>query len=111
MHIAVVGCLHGELDKVYEDIQRQEKEQNVTVDLVIVCGDFQAVRNEHDLQCMAVPPKYRTLGFFHDYYFGRKTVPILTIFVGGNHEASNYLSTLPYGGWVCPTFITLDMHL
>jgi lariat debranching enzyme len=26
----------------------------------------------------------------------------LTIFVGGNHEASNYLQELPYGGWVAP---------
>jgi len=24
----------------------------------------------------------------------------LTIFIGGNHEASNYLQELPYGGWV-----------
>lgn len=28
--------------------------------------------------------------------------PILTIFVGGNHEASGYLQELPYGGWVAP---------
>lgn len=28
--------------------------------------------------------------------------PILTIFIGGNHEASNYLQELPYGGWVAP---------
>lgn len=36
------------------------------------------------------------------YYSGEKTAPILTIFIGGNHEASNYLAELPYGGWVCP---------
>lgn len=28
--------------------------------------------------------------------------PVLTIFIGGNHEASNYLQELPYGGWVAP---------
>ncbi len=28
--------------------------------------------------------------------------PVLTIFVGGNHEASNYLQELPFGGWVAP---------
>lgn len=34
------------------------------------------------------------------YYSGEKVAPILTIFIGGNHEASNYLQELPYGGWV-----------
>ncbi|CAG5076504.1 Similar to DBR1: Lariat debranching enzyme (Drosophila pseudoobscura pseudoobscura) [Cotesia congregata] len=33
---------------------------------------------------------------------GEKTAPVLTIFIGGNHEASNYLQELPYGGWVAP---------
>lgn len=28
------------------------------------------------------------------------TAPILTLFVGGNHEASNLLRDLYYGGWV-----------
>lgn len=36
------------------------------------------------------------------YYSGEKVAPILTIFIGGNHEASNYLQELPYGGWVAP---------
>ncbi|GBP73983.1 Lariat debranching enzyme [Eumeta japonica] len=36
------------------------------------------------------------------YYSGEKKAPILTIFIGGNHEASNYLQELPYGGWVAP---------
>lgn len=44
--------------------------------------------------------------FYHEiicrYYSGEKTAPILTIFIGGNHEASNYLQELPYGGWVAP---------
>ena len=100
MRIAVVGCLHGELDKVYEDIKEVERRQGCQVELVLICGDFQAVRNHHDLTCMAVPPKYRQLGQFHDYYYGRKRAPILTLFIGGNHEASNYTSTLAYGGWV-----------
>lgn len=33
--------------------------------------------------------------------------PVLTIFVGGNHEASNYLQELPYGGWVAPNIYYL----
>ena len=36
------------------------------------------------------------------YYSGEKLAPVLTIFIGGNHEASNYLQELPYGRWVAP---------
>lgn len=36
------------------------------------------------------------------YYSGERRAPILTLFIGGNHEASNYLQELPYGGWVAP---------
>jgi lariat debranching enzyme len=31
---------------------------------------------------------------FYKYYSGEKTAPILTIFIGGNHEASNHLLEL-----------------
>jgi lariat debranching enzyme len=49
---------------------------------------------------MKVPEKYRTAGDFPSYYSGEKKVPYLTVFIGGNHEASNYLKTLPFGGYV-----------
>ena len=51
---------------------------------------------------MSVPPKYRELGDFHAYYSGKKKAPYLTLFIGGNHEASAYLRELYYGGWVAP---------
>lgn len=41
------------------------------------------------------------------YYNGEKQAPVLTIFIGGNHEASNYLQELPYGGWVAPNIYYL----
>lgn len=41
------------------------------------------------------------------YYSGEMKAPILTIFIGGNHEASNYLQELPYGGWVAPNIYYL----
>lgn len=44
---------------------------------------------------------------FFRYYSGVKQAPILTIFIGGNHEASNYLQELPYGGWVAPNIYYL----
>jgi hypothetical protein len=51
----------------------------------------QAVRNENDLESMACPVKYRTMNTFWKYYSGEEIAPVPTIFVGGNHEASNYL--------------------
>lgn len=39
---------------------------------------------------------------FHEYYSGARTAPCLTIFIGGNHEASNYMWELYYGGWAAP---------
>lgn len=102
MKVAVEGCCHGELDKIYETLEFIEKKENIKVDLLLICGDFQSVRNKGDLQCMAVPPKYQRMNTFYKYYSGEKKAPVLTIFIGGNHEASNYLQELPYGGWVAP---------
>jgi len=107
MKIAVEGCCHGELDKIYETIAHLEDQENIKVDLLLCCGDFQAVRNPSDLKCMAVPPKYQQMNTFYKYYSGEKVAPILTIFIGGNHEASNYLQELPYGGWVAPNIYYL----
>lgn len=56
---------------------------------------------------MSVPPKYARLGDFADYYSGEKKAPVLTVFVGGNHEASNYMWELFYGGWVAPNIYYL----
>ncbi|XP_035532321.1 lariat debranching enzyme [Morone saxatilis] len=107
MKIAVEGCCHGELDKIYETIAYLEKKEGVKVDLLLCCGDFQAVRNEGDMKCMAVPAKYRSMQTFYKYYSGEKKAPVLTIFIGGNHEASNHLQELPYGGWVAPNIYYL----
>ena len=86
VRIAVQGCCHGELDKIYETVEEINasitsrrliqgggggKEEEL-ISLLICCGDFQAFRNEDDLECMACPPKYRSLGDFHRYYSGQK---------------------------------------
>ena len=65
------------------------------------------MRNAYDMNCLAVPAKYRELGDFHEYYSGARKAPYLTIFVGGNHEASNYLLELYHGGWVAPNIYYL----
>lgn len=107
MKIAVEGCAHGELEKIYDTIEHLQERENVKIDLLICCGDFQATRNVEDLQCMAVPRKYQSMCSFYKYYAGEKVAPVLTIFIGGNHEASNHLQELPYGGWVAPNIYYL----
>jgi len=102
MKIAIEGCAHGDLDNIYATLQHLEESENIKIDLLICCGDFQAVRNENDLESMACPVKYRTMNTFWKYYSGEEIAPVPTIFVGGNHEASNYLWELYYGGWVAP---------
>jgi len=77
-----------------------EKNSGIQIDLVLVNGDFEAMRNESDLNSLACPPKYRHMGSFVEYYTKKRKAPYLTIIVGGNHESSNYLSELHYGGWL-----------
>lgn len=107
MKIAVEGCAHGALDKIYETLSFLQEREGIKVDLLLCCGDFQAVRNRNDLECMAVPPKYRQIETFYKYYSGEKVAPVLTVFIGGNHEASNHLWELPHGGWVAPNIYYL----
>ncbi|KAI9790877.1 MAG: hypothetical protein M1816_004638 [Peltula sp. TS41687] len=108
LRIAIEGCGHGTLNAIYASVQKSCKMNGWDgVDLLIIGGDFQAVRNSSDLNCMSVPPKYREIGDFHEYYSGVRQAPYLTIFIGGNHEASNHLFELHYGGWVAPNMYYL----
>lgn len=56
---------------------------------------------------MSTPRRYRHLGDFHKYYSGQSRAPVLTIVIGGNHEASNYLFELYHGGWLAPNIYYL----
>ncbi|KAG2700391.1 hypothetical protein I3760_07G228200 [Carya illinoinensis] len=107
MRIAVEGCMHGDLDTVYKTLQYAEKKHGFKIDLLLCCGDFQAVRNEEDLESLNVPRKYRSMNSFWKYYSGEELAPYPTIFIGGNHEASNYLWELYYGGWAAPNIYFL----
>ncbi|QNP97786.1 Lariat debranching enzyme [Yarrowia lipolytica] len=103
MNVFFEGCCHGALDKIYQRV----KGYHMPVDLVMIGGDFQAVRNERDLLSMNVPAKYREMHDFHKYYSGESTAPYLTIIIGGNHESSGYMQELYYGGWLAPNIYYL----
>ncbi|KZT57547.1 hypothetical protein CALCODRAFT_483098 [Calocera cornea HHB12733] len=107
MKIAVEGCCHGELDNIYAEIARRQQSGGYKVDMLLICGDFQAIRNPGDLEFMAVPDKYKQLGGFYRYYTGERQAPMLTIVIGGNHEASNYMWELYHGGWLAPNIYYL----
>ncbi|TMW60687.1 hypothetical protein Poli38472_000729 [Pythium oligandrum] len=112
IRVAVVGCTHGELDAIYEhvtQINASTTNEHEQIQLILCCGDFESLRNPHDLTCKACPPKYRHMNTFPEYYRGEKRAPILTVFIGGNHEASNYLRELYYGGWVAPNIFYLGV--
>ena len=126
--IAIEGCCHGELDKIYATIAEAESKSGKKVELLIgiivilpslnisyilastifpcrlsclvslvVCGDFQCVKDSMDLSCVAVPQKYRKLNTFHKYVSGEKVAPILTVFIGNCFGAmlALYLSPSP----------------
>ncbi|KAI0168092.1 lariat debranching enzyme, C-terminal domain-containing protein [Pestalotiopsis sp. NC0098] len=108
VRVAIQGCGHGHLDLIYKSVQNAAETRGWdAVDLLIIGGDFQAVRNAADLTVMSVPIKYRKLGDFPEYYSGRRKAPVLTIFIGGNHEAISHSWELYYGGWVAPNIYYL----
>lgn len=89
--MAIEGCLHGELEQVYDKLVQLQEKTGVKLDLLLICGDFQSLRHEQDLKDMHCPDKYKEMGHFHKYYEGKKLAPVLTILIGGNHEAVNSL--------------------
>ncbi|KAG4203684.1 hypothetical protein ERO13_A05G415901v2 [Gossypium hirsutum] len=84
-----------------------ENTRDIKIDLLLCCGDFQAIRNERDMDSLNLPPKYREMKSLWKSYSGEEVAPVPTIFIGGNHEASNYLWELYYGGWAAPNIYFL----
>ncbi|KAJ0410903.1 hypothetical protein ATCC90586_004424 [Pythium insidiosum] len=111
VRVAVVGCTHGAFDALYSRVDAFNGEAiargDAPISAILLCGDVQCLRNREDLACKASPPRYRKMNEFHEYYTGLKRASVLTIFIGGNHEASNYLQELHYGGWVAPNMLYL----
>lgn len=105
--IAVVGCTHGELHSIYTTLETMRERHGVSVDALLCCGDFQSTRTIADLQSLNCPARYKCLSSFAHYHSGAATAPILTLYIGGNHECSNMHLSLPYGGFVAPNIYYL----
>jgi len=102
MKIAVVGSFENSLNKLYKEIKQKEQQKNISIDLVLICGNLQAFRNKNDLKCVDCVEGWKNLGDFNEYFSGKRKATHLTLVIGGQEEASNYLKTLPYGGWIAP---------
>ncbi len=101
IRIAVQGCCHGELDSIFKKVQQIHSRK--ALDLLIILGDFQSIRDRKDMDSISVPPKYRKMGKFYKYYRNDiYKIPVPVLFIGGNHESMRHLMQLPYGGYVYP---------
>ena len=108
LNVAVVGCAHGQLSSIYSTLAHLSSSLSLPIHLLLCCGDFQATRSPADLSTLACPVKYRQLGSFPRWW-SANAVPVPTVYIGGNHEASNVHMELPYGGWVCPGVFFLGL--
>jgi lariat debranching enzyme len=97
--IAVEGCCHGDLDRIYEVLGEIQHRTSIEADFMICCGDFQAIRTAEELESLACPSVYRHLKDFHKYWRGDAIPRCLTLFVGGNHEAPGHLREMYFGGF------------
>lgn len=106
IRIAVQGCCHGELDSIFKKVQQIHSRK--ALDLLIILGDFQSIRDRKDMDSISVPPKYRKMGKFYKYYRNDiYKIPVPVLFIGGNHESMRHLMQLPYGGYVSPNIYYL----
>lgn len=107
IHIAASGCVHGSLDFLYSTLAEKEAQRDMKCDLLLCTGDFQAMRDQIDLETMQCPEKYRQMGDFWKYYVGICEAPVLTVVIGGNHEALGYMQEMRLGGWLAPNILYL----
>jgi len=49
MRVAVVGCLHGKLEFLYQELQEWEQRTGLKVDFILCSGDFQVIQRASEL--------------------------------------------------------------
>jgi len=107
VQVAASGCVHGSLDFLYSELAVKEAQTGRKCDLLLCTGDFQAMRDQIDLETLSCPEKYRRMGDFWKYYVGMCEAPVLTVVIGGNHEAVGYMREMSLGGWLAPNILYL----
>ena len=66
MKIRIIGCCQWTMEEIYSTVIENERENNYKIDLLLICGDYQAVWNVCDLHCMARPERFLgDIGSFH----------------------------------------------
>lgn len=94
---AAVGDVHGHIHIMVKKLQRIQERTGLKPDFVLQVGDFQPVRSAEDLESLAVPLKYRSMGDFQDFCKGWSAFPFPLWFIGGNHEPYGLLDMYPNG--------------
>jgi len=97
---AAVGDVHGHHHEMVRLIGERESQIPGPISFVLQVGDFEPNRHEADLESMAAPAKYRTVGDFPDFYSREFTFPWPVYFIGGNHEPYGFLDAAPRGALV-----------
>ncbi len=97
MIFGVLGDVHGAHWRAIELVQGWRRKSGRKLDFLLQVGDFEPHRDQNDLDSMAAPQKYRTLGDFSQILQGGG-YPVPLFFIGGNHEPYSWLETLPGGG-------------
>ena len=106
------GCCHGELDKIYHACSEHEAQcraegDDKKIDLVLCCGDFSLPGTPMILPTWLCRTSTEPWATSAKYYSLEASAPYLTIFIGGNHEASNVLWENYYGGFLAPKLFYL----
>ncbi len=65
INIAVTGCIHGSMKKMYDDIWNYSQQNKMNIDLVLCTGDFECMIEQSDMKYLSCPDKYKHMGDFH----------------------------------------------
>ena len=69
LRIAVEGCAHGDLERIYASLAEAEARAGAKVDLLICCGDFQeGKKNQIQNKDFYLVPEGRLLHALYPFY-------------------------------------------
>eukprot|EP00474_Spongospora_subterranea_P004430 CRZ04888.1 hypothetical protein [Spongospora subterranea] len=102
MLIAIAAGVMGEWAAVHRQILKQTRKTGRRPDLLLVPGNSIPARNAGDLAQTHMCDKFQSRHSFYKYYARESTSPCPTIVVGGEHDPSNYLFEMYFGGWLAP---------